>query len=503
MPPATAGLGAISANDHFFFSDPVAGRTRPRWPRAIERSGEMTLATTVSLSALAGSGSARQDADCARHPASGWAPDRRGRAGLVPGTTTTAMGISFEERWRRFDEARGRRCERCSRESRCRGSCATTPCPPDSGARARSRPGRMGSRCGSAAGARTPASPGSRGSADGWLASAYNTTPERFADARDRSERSSRIAAATRTAFPNALATMWTWVSRGPGGGRARARRRAGAAAEARPRRAARDRSASARRALRRAPLALRRGRLPARLPLAARRRAATSSSWSRTGCCRWCPPRCSTASRSLLGLLENNSFARVPDHLFSFARFLAHRERREREDEVALSELAEHPLALPAGVELQWLGTAGYRLTFEGQDVVHRPLRLAGGRCATSRTGASPALADPAMQDTLANRVREGPGRRRARRAHPLGPRHRRAAAVPAGRSHGATARRRLRILMRLYGLGEQAVEVVPRLRPTSLARSTVRFHPSLRSKLLLGLKVPFDGEVTCDHVD
>ena len=30
-----------------------------------------------------------------------------------------------------------------------------------------------------------------------------------------------------------------------------------------------------------------------------------------------------------------------------------------------------------------------------------------------------------------------------------------------------------------------------------------TIRFHPSLHSKLLLGLKVPFDGELTCDHVD
>jgi alkanesulfonate monooxygenase SsuD/methylene tetrahydromethanopterin reductase-like flavin-dependent oxidoreductase (luciferase family) len=38
---------------------------------------------------------------------------------------------------------------------------------------------------------------------DGWLASAYNTTPERFAAAR----------AALPAGFPNALATMWTWVT--------------------------------------------------------------------------------------------------------------------------------------------------------------------------------------------------------------------------------------------------------------------------------------------------
>jgi alkanesulfonate monooxygenase SsuD/methylene tetrahydromethanopterin reductase-like flavin-dependent oxidoreductase (luciferase family) len=38
---------------------------------------------------------------------------------------------------------------------------------------------------------------------DGWLASAYNTTPERFAEAR----------VALPDGFPNALATMWTWVA--------------------------------------------------------------------------------------------------------------------------------------------------------------------------------------------------------------------------------------------------------------------------------------------------
>ena len=37
---------------------------------------------------------------------------------------------------------------------------------------------------------------------DGWLASAYNTTPERFAAAREQLP----------DGFPNALATMWTYV---------------------------------------------------------------------------------------------------------------------------------------------------------------------------------------------------------------------------------------------------------------------------------------------------
>jgi alkanesulfonate monooxygenase SsuD/methylene tetrahydromethanopterin reductase-like flavin-dependent oxidoreductase (luciferase family) len=41
---------------------------------------------------------------------------------------------------------------------------------------------------------------------DGWLASAYNTSPERFAAAR----------AELKPGFPCALATMWTWIADDP-----------------------------------------------------------------------------------------------------------------------------------------------------------------------------------------------------------------------------------------------------------------------------------------------
>ena len=50
--------------------------------------------------------------------------------------------------------------------------------------------------------------------ADGWLASAYNTTPEGFSAA--RSLLATKLEDQGREAedFPNALATMWTWVSK-------------------------------------------------------------------------------------------------------------------------------------------------------------------------------------------------------------------------------------------------------------------------------------------------
>jgi L-ascorbate metabolism protein UlaG (beta-lactamase superfamily) len=54
----------------------------------------------------------------------------------------------------------------------------------------------------------------------------------------------------------------------------------------------------------------------------------------------------------------------------------------------------------------------------------------------------------------------------------------------------------------MRLHGLGERAVEVQPDRR-YELGPFTVTFVPSLHSKLLLGYAVPFDGELTCEHLD
>lgn len=55
---------------------------------------------------------------------------------------------------------------------------------------------------------------------------------------------------------------------------------------------------------------------------------------------------------------------------------------------------------------------------------------------------------------------------------------------------------------LMRLHGLGDRAVEVVPR-EPYELGPFGVRFIPSRHSKLLFGRKVPMDGPLTCEHLD
>ncbi|MGZ8667358.1 MAG: MBL fold metallo-hydrolase [Solirubrobacterales bacterium] len=201
---------------------------------------------------------------------------------------------------------------------------------------------------------------------------------------------------------------------------------------------------------------------------------------------------------RSPLQASEQDIVTRLPGHLSSFGRFLAHRRRREWEDEVALSSLADPPIPLPAGLGLQWLGVAGYRLSYEGQAlyidpyVSRAPLR--------SMLAGRPALPDPALHDRL------------------LGSEPDRVAGILVGHTHfdhavdvPLLARRwdvraydssSLRKLMGLHELAAQAVEVEPG-RTYEIGPFEVTFFPSLHSKLLLGFAVPFDGELSCESLD
>jgi L-ascorbate metabolism protein UlaG (beta-lactamase superfamily) len=188
----------------------------------------------------------------------------------------------------------------------------------------------------------------------------------------------------------------------------------------------------------------------------------------------------------------------RVPGHLASFARYLAHRERREREDEVALSELAGDPLPLPPGVGLRWLGVAGYRLSYEGRALYIDPYvsRVPLRSVLSNR----PALADPALHDRLFGADAEQVVGILVGHTH-----FDHAIDVPLlARRWGASAygSSSLRKLMALQGLEARAVEVVPR-REYEIGPFEVTFFPSLHSKLVLGFAVPFDGELSCEHLD
>jgi L-ascorbate metabolism protein UlaG (beta-lactamase superfamily) len=186
-----------------------------------------------------------------------------------------------------------------------------------------------------------------------------------------------------------------------------------------------------------------------------------------------------------------------VVRHLASFGRFAATRRDRERHDAEALRELEASPLELPGDLEVQWLGVAGYRITAEGHTLLIDPyLSRVPLRSVLLRRPAAP---DPAALE----RWLSAPGR---------------VVGVLVGHTHfdhavdapaiarrfrcPALGSRSLGALMRLHGLGELAVEVEP-YRPYELGPFVVTFTPSVHSKLLLGFAVPFDGELTCEHLD
>ena len=64
----------------------------------------------------------------------------------------------------------------------------------------------------------------------------------------------------------------------------------------------------------------------------------------------------------------------RAVRHLADLASFAVNRRSRERDDAQALAELERRPLELPAGLEIEWLGVAGFRLTFEGHTLFLDP---------------------------------------------------------------------------------------------------------------------------------
>lgn len=184
--------------------------------------------------------------------------------------------------------------------------------------------------------------------------------------------------------------------------------------------------------------------------------------------------------------------------HLSSFARFAAHRERREREDAAALEQLTDAPLPLGDGLRIRWLGVAGYELSYEGHVLYLDPyLSRVPLKAVLSKRRA---LSDPELLDRLL------PARGQTVDGILIGHTHfDHAIDVPAlAQRHNTIAygSSSLRKLMALFGLAERAVEVTPR-QAYELGPFAVTFYPSLHSKLLLGYAVPFDGEFSCENLD
>jgi alkanesulfonate monooxygenase SsuD/methylene tetrahydromethanopterin reductase-like flavin-dependent oxidoreductase (luciferase family) len=188
------GFAAVSANDHFLFQTPwLDGLTA--LAAVVDRTGSMELATTVSLVSLRGPVPLAK-ALVALDVLS----DGRVVAGVGPGSSERdydAVGVPLDDRWKRFDDATAELRALLQEDS------PLAPAPRRKGG----IPVWIGS-WGSKAGLRRVARLG-----DGWLASAYNTTPAGFGTAGEALADELRACGKDPHGFPRALATMWTWIT--------------------------------------------------------------------------------------------------------------------------------------------------------------------------------------------------------------------------------------------------------------------------------------------------
>jgi L-ascorbate metabolism protein UlaG (beta-lactamase superfamily) len=169
----------------------------------------------------------------------------------------------------------------------------------------------------------------------------------------------------------------------------------------------------------------------------------------------------------------------------------------QERHDAQALRELEARVVELPAGLELEWLGVSGYRMTFEGRTLFIDPYVSRVPLGAILRR--TPALPDPALVERFIGSPPEVVGVLigHTHFDHAVdAPEVVRRFGCPALGSASLTR------LMAAHGLADRVVEVDP-YRRYELGPFTVSFTPSVHSKLLLGLAVPAGGELTCDHLD
>lgn len=181
--------------------------------------------------------------------------------------------------------------------------------------------------------------------------------------------------------------------------------------------------------------------------------------------------------------------------HLRDVLGYAATRRGHDRVDRSVLADLTGQAaqLGLPRGVELRWLGVAGFALSHEGTTVLIDPYvtrRPIGDLLRRRVTVADPTLLDRHVPRADAILI----GHTHFDHAQDAPAIARRDGATVYGSTSAAH-------LMGLHGLAAQAVVVEPH-RPFAVGPFTVTFVPSEHSKLALGLKVPNGGELTCDHV-
>ena len=201
------GFRALAANDHLVYSRPwLDGPTA--LAAILSHSGRMDLATTVSLPIVRGPIALAKSLGAIDRLSGG-----RLIAGVGPGSSArdyAAVGIPFEERWKRLDEVIQTLRSLWNPEGEVfKGNFYNTegialePFPAQ-----KSGPPIWVGSWGSRAGLQRVARLG-----DGWLASGYNTTPELFAKGWQQLQEFLAAADKDPASFPNALASTWLYIT--------------------------------------------------------------------------------------------------------------------------------------------------------------------------------------------------------------------------------------------------------------------------------------------------
>jgi alkanesulfonate monooxygenase SsuD/methylene tetrahydromethanopterin reductase-like flavin-dependent oxidoreductase (luciferase family) len=202
---SAAGLGYryLCANDHLLFARPwLDGPTA--LAAVIAESQDMTLATTVSLPVIRG------PVQLAKTLAAiDILSDGRLVVGVGPGSSArdyAAAGVAFDERWRRFGESIAMLRALLAGDQTFEGAFYSSR-GIELEPRREQTPPIWVATWGSPASLRRVARAG-----DGWLASAYNTTPERFSEGLTRLAQG-LIREGRKDHVPNAVATAWMYVT--------------------------------------------------------------------------------------------------------------------------------------------------------------------------------------------------------------------------------------------------------------------------------------------------
>jgi L-ascorbate metabolism protein UlaG (beta-lactamase superfamily) len=181
--------------------------------------------------------------------------------------------------------------------------------------------------------------------------------------------------------------------------------------------------------------------------------------------------------------------------HVGAGLAYLATARRQHESDQLTARQLARPATsAFARGLEVTWFGTAGFRFAYQGTTIWIDPYltRLPLGdflrrRVVLPSTGAIARWVDRADAVLVGHTHFD----------HALD--------VPAiARRTGCTVygSQSAQNLMGLHGLAEHVVVVRPHV-DYEVGPFRFKFVPSIHSKLQLGLRVPFSGELTCEHLD